>query len=318
MGRRIAVTGATGFIGGRLVRWLSRQGWWIRILTRHPSASAAAVDEGGRVEAVVGSLDDRDSLRRLVGGVDAVVHAAGLVKARSRSDFFRVNADGVRRLVEVTAEQRPRPPRFILISSLAAREPRLSAYAASKHAGEAALASAGTALHWTILRPPAVYGPGDRQTLAFFRCVSAGVGPLLGAEAARFSLLHVDDLAAAVGAVLEDVSVRGCTCEPDDGQPGGYSWRTVAAVAGNALGVRPRVIAVPKSVLYAVGALNAVLGLVTARAAVLTPGKVRELRYPDWVCDAATIGARTAWRPVWPLREGFVDTVGWYRRYGWL
>ena len=108
-----------------------------------------------------------ESLRRLVDGADAVVHCAGVVRGADQADFERVNVDGVARLVRSAAEQHPKP-RFLLVSSLAAREPGLSQYAASKRKGEAALASESDGMPWAVIRPPAVYGPGDREILAAF------------------------------------------------------------------------------------------------------------------------------------------------------
>jgi nucleoside-diphosphate-sugar epimerase len=307
----VAITGATGFIGQHVVRRL-REGWRVRILTRR------AVDParfGAEVEAVRGDLDDLPSLQRLLDGAAAVVHVAGLIKARSRDEFFRANAQSVGRLAEIAAAA-PGPPRFVLMSSLAARAPELSDYAASKRAGEAALLAAGAALPWTILRPPAVYGPGDRATLSFFRAVQRGIGPLLGTESARLSLIHVEDLANAIGAVLADERSAGLIAEVDDGR-GGYRWREMIEAAADACGRGVRIVRVPMAIPYGLGWLNQALAR-TGYTPMLTPGKVREFYHSDWVCDPGPIMARTAWRPAVPLREGFAATVGWYRQEGWL
>jgi nucleoside-diphosphate-sugar epimerase len=313
----VAVTGATGFIGPHIVRRLHADGWQVRILTRRAVDPAQI---GAQVEAVRGDLDDRDSLQRLLAGAQAVVHVAGLIKARTRKKFFRANAESVGRLVEIAAAA-PDPPRFVLMSSLAARAPDLSDYAASKLAGERALIAAGGALPWSILRPPAVYGPGDRVTLPFFRCVRHGIGPLLGAEGARLSLIHVEDLASAVGALLADAKLAdhrgaGLIAEVDDGQ-GGYGWREMIEVAAAAFGRRARIVRVPMAIPYGLGMLNQALARI-GYTPMLTPGKVRELYHSDWVCDPGPIMARTAWRPAVRLRQGFAATISWYRQEGWL
>jgi nucleoside-diphosphate-sugar epimerase len=308
----VAITGATGFIGPHIVRRL-RDDWQIRILTRRaddPSLCAA------KVEAVRGDLDDQASLRRLLEGADAVVHLAGLIKARTREEFFRANAEGVGRLVAIAAAA-PTPPRFVLMSSLAAREPDLSAYAASKRAGETALTAAGGALPWTILRPPAVYGPGDPATLPFFRCVGHGIGPLPGPAGARLSLIHVEDLANAVGALLADQRGAGLIAEVDDGQ-GGYGWREMIEAAAAAFGRRARIMRVPMAIPYGLGVLNLAFARVAGYTPMLTPGKVREIYHRDWVCDPGPIMACTSWQPAVPLRRGFAATVAWYRQQGWL
>jgi nucleoside-diphosphate-sugar epimerase len=310
----VAVTGATGFIGPHVVRRLSQDGWQVRILARRAVDSSLL---GAEVERVHGSLDDEGSLRRLLDGADAVVHVAGLIRARTREAFFQANAEGVRRLVALAAG-RPSPPRFVLMSSLAAREPALSDYAASKRAGEAALIAAGDGLPWTILRPPAVYGPGDRATLFFFRCVRHGIGPLLGAKGARLSLLHVEDLAGAVGSVLSSDRSAGLVAELDDGKPGGHSWSEMVSVAAQQLGRRAHVLRVPMALPYSLGLLNAALARLPGYTPMLTPGKVRELYHPNWVCDATAIRERTDWRPIVSIEQGFASTIAWYRQEGWV
>jgi nucleoside-diphosphate-sugar epimerase len=308
----VAVTGATGFIGPHVVRRLSAD-WQVRILTRRPLDPAQI----GAVEAMHGDLDDQASLRRLLEGVDAVVHVAGLIKARTREAFFRANAGSVGRLAEIAAAASV-PPRFVLMSSLAAREPALSDYAASKRAGEAALIAAGERLPWTILRPPAVYGPGDRATLPFFRCVRHGIGPLLGTEGARVSLLHVEDLAGAVGTVLAGDQSIGLVAELDDGRPGGHSWPELVSAAAAQFGRQAHVLRVPMALPYSLGLLNAALARLLGYTPMLTPGKVRELYHPDWVCDATAITEKTAWRPIVQIEQGFASTIAWYQQERWL
>lgn len=312
----VAITGATGFIGPHIVRRLRADGWQVRILTRR------AVDPapfGPEVETIRGALDDRDSLERLVLGAAAVVHVAGLIKARTRGDFFAANADNTRRLAEIAAAA-PAPPRFVLMSSLAAREPDLSDYAASKRAGETALIAAGSALSWSILRPPAVYGPGDPATLSFFRAVRHGIGPLLGTDQARLSLIYVEDLASAVGALLADEGGAGLVAEVDDGQGlrGGYRWREMIETAADVFGRRVRTLRIPRAIPQSLGALNLVLAQLAGYTPMLTPGKVRELYHGDWVCNSSLLMAKTSWRPIMPLRQGFAATVEWYRQHRWL
>jgi nucleoside-diphosphate-sugar epimerase len=308
----VAVTGATGFIGPHVVRRLCAD-WQVRILTRR------AVDRaqiGTDVEVVRGDFDERGSLQRLLDGAQAVVHIAGLIKARTRKEFFRANAESVGRLAEIVAAA-PAPPRFVLMSSLAARKPDLSDYAASKRSGEEALLAAGDALPWTILRPPAVYGPGDPATLFFFRCVGYGIGPVLGSERARFSLIHVEDLAKAVGALLADNRGAGLVAEIDDGH-GGYGWREMTETAAEAFGRHARMVRIPMAIPYGIGLLNQALAWLPGYTPMLTPGKVRELYHSDWVCDPRPIMARTGWQPKVPLRQGFASTIAWYRQQGWL
>lgn len=315
MGRTVAVTGATGFIGSHLVRHFADAGYRIRVLARrlpvHP------IYAGRTIEAVVGGLSEADSLRELLAGADAVVHCAGLVKARSREQFFDVNAAGVR-LVAEAARAQATPVRFLLVSSLAAREPQLSDYAASKRAGETALTQAGGGLDWTIIRPPAVYGPGDRETLTFFRAARRGILAVPGNRTSRFSLIHVKDLVSAIHRALESSATVGATFEVDDGRAAAYGWDDLAAAAGAALGTRPKLIPVPHFALQAFALVNELGSAFGGKPAMLTRGKAREISHPDWTCRDRTLAQITDWKPQVEIEAGFAQTASWYRDAGWL
>jgi nucleoside-diphosphate-sugar epimerase len=314
MARTVAVTGATGFIGSHTVGQLGRAGWRVRILTRRVPANAEFADLP--VDAVIGTLEDKRAVARLVEGVDAIVHAAGRIKARSHAEFFAANATGTRLLVEA-AIAGGRRPRFLLLSSIAARQPQISDYAASKLAGEAELTRLDGELPWSILRPPAVYGPGDRETLSFFRALRLGLAIRPPVPQARLSLLHVGDLAAAVAAVLDLPAALPGTLELDDGH-GGYGWDEMIGVAARQLGVRPLRLSVPGPFLMGVALFNEALHRATGEVAMLTPGKVREMLHPDWTARDGAVTAATGWRPRIDLDRGFAETVAWYRRHRWL
>jgi len=314
MARTVAVTGATGFIGSHIVGRLGRAGWQVRILTRRVPAKAEFADVS--VEAVIGTLEDGPAVARLVEGADAIVHAAGRIKARSHAEFFAANATGTRLLVEAAIAAGSRP-RFVLLSSLAARQPQISDYAASKLAAEAELTRLDGDLPWSILRPPAVYGPGDRETLAFFRALRMGVAIRPPGNKARLSLLHVGDLAAAVDAILAISDPLAGALELDDGH-GGYGWDEMIGVAARHLGVRPLRLPVPGLVLKGVAHLNDALHRATGEPAMLTPGKVREMLQPDWTARDGPVTAATGWRPQVDLDQGFAETVAWYRQHQWL
>jgi acyl carrier protein len=237
----IALTGATGFVGAAVLRALLKEGRRVRALSRREGALAPHE----RLEIVLGDLSSDTALERLLAGTSAVVHVAGLVKAPDRRSFEAVNVEGTRRLVEAAAKQEP-VPRFIYLSSLAAREPGLSAYAASKHGGELAVAENPALSDWQILRPPAVYGPGDRATRSLFQQFARGRCPVPGRGQGRFSLIYVEDLADAVVALLRHRIPPGLY-ELHDGRPGGYDWSDMAAIAARAVGrpVRPVRLSAP-------------------------------------------------------------------------
>lgn len=313
----VAVTGGSGFIGTRLIQRLCRDGVSVRALSRK-SPIQTEIDAGS-LRIIQGSLGDDAAIRELLDGVDAVVHVAGLIKARSRQAFFDVNEAGVRHLARMAASQQP-PPKLVLISSLAAREPSLSSYAASKQAGEEVLSapSSTSPLPWTILRPPAVYGPGDRETLSFFKGVKRGVGAMLGSKDARFSLIHVDDLVDLILAVLDPETADRQILEPDDGKEGGHSWCGMIAAAERAFKTKAIRLPLPRPLLTALGHANTCLKIMPGYTPMLTPEKVRELTHPNWVANTSPALLATGWEPGISIDRGFPATIDWYQLHSLL
>lgn len=305
MSLSIALTGATGFIGARLLPALQSEGHRVRCLVRR------RVDLPG-AETVVGDLADPGALARFADGVDVVLHLAGAIKARDRAGFFAANAEGTRALATAAA----RAKRFVLLSSLAAREPQLSDYAASKRAGEEAVAAAFPGA-WVALRPAAVYGPGDRETLDFFKALSRGIAPRLGLPTARIGLIHVDDVVSALLRALRPGG-EGAAWELDDGVAEGHSWAEMIAAGEKAVGRRARLVPVPRAALVVAALAAQGLGLVTRQPQILCLGKVREIRHPDWSRSWSWWGTVEGWSPRVDLEAGFRSTVAWYRKAGWL
>ena len=217
--------------------------------------------------------------------------------------FNEANVAGVTRLAEVATELKV--PRFLLISSLAAREPSLSDYAMSKKMGEDALLKYQDNLSCDILRPPAVYGPGDREMRPLLQLVNRGLVPVIGAKEGRFSLLYVDDLADAVSCLLRSESAHKSRCfELHDGHPDGYTWQQIAAIAGHLNGKTPYRLTIPRSLLQMIALCNLCLSRLLGYSPMLTPGKVREIFHPNWVCDNTTITREVVWQPRVQFNDG--------------
>jgi nucleoside-diphosphate-sugar epimerase len=307
-GRLVAVTGATGFLGRRLGQALLAAGCRVRALARRQTDVNTLEALG--MEVVLGDLADHAALIPLAADGAAVVHCAGLIKARGLPEFLEVNRDGARAVAEVSGG------RLILVSSLAAREPGLSPYAASKRAGEAAmLAAAGNRV--TILRPPAIYGPGDRETLALFELAARSpILPLLGGPSARLALAHVDDVTATILYLLE-ADVGPGPFAVGGARPEGYSWREMLSEAAGAMGRRPAMVWVPAWFLKGAGWASEALGAARGAPSIFSSGKARELLHDDWSVRTSELapGAPTA---RFDLEAGFTDAVAWYRRAGWL
>ncbi len=306
MSRTVALTGATGFVGSALARRLHSAGWIIRALIRSP-ASPPVILSDIPIQWISGDLHDSQSLTRLVDGADDVVHCAGLVQGVSLEHFLAVNADGVERLARAACGL-SRLPRFLLVSSLAAREPNISPYAASKRQGETVLASIAQGMGWVIVRPPPVYGPGDRALWPLFNLMGKGIAPKLGGDAARFSLIFIDDLAEAIVMCLACDVERGTVFEVHDGHLHGYRWDDVIDTIREVCECSVFRFSMPEYALHVAAAINIIASRMTGSQPMLTHGKVRELRHHDWVCDNAVVQNMTAWRPLVSLPEGLRRT----------
>lgn len=307
----IAITGATGFVGTHLLDRLLGCGRPLRVLARDPSKV-----QSDRIEIVEGELSAPDALKRLCSGADTLVHCAGKTAACTAEEFEAVNRDGTRAVLAAAQEAGVR--RFVLISSLAARAPEISHYAASKRAGEDLVRGAGGAFSWVILRPPAVYGPGDRATLPLIKQLTQRVAFVPGTTAGRASLIHVRDLAAAIAHVALDDGLNDAVYELDDGKQSGYSWRELSEAAGEAEGHKVSCIFLPKQVVKLAGAVELALAKRGRRTPEVTPDKVSELYHPDWVCRNNLLQHQSNWHPSVNLVEGLRETASWYRQQGWL
>jgi nucleoside-diphosphate-sugar epimerase len=306
--RLVAITGATGFVGPHLVAALARRGWKIRLLVRRwsPLPSLAGIE----ADMVLGDVSDEAALGRLVAGADTIIHAAGLIKARKPSDFMAVNRDGTALLSAVAPETM-----VVLLSSLAARESHLSPYAASKRAAEGVVASHSGP--WLTVRAPAIYGPGDRETLAYFRAVARGFAPRPKLPNARLSLIHVADLAEALALAVERPPPAS-VYEIDDGREGGYGYDDMATAAGAAMGRIARSLAIPRIVMDGIAWMNGIGHALGGPVQILTPGKVAEIFHSDWTVRDRRLAAAIGLAARYDLAGGFADTVLWYRRHGWL
>ncbi len=300
----VALTGGTGFVGKATLAALDRAGFAVRALAR------TVPKEAGSAEWVRGDLADREALANLVEGAEAVIHVAGVTTAHKPAQFEQANVAGTLALVEAAAAAGVR--RFVLVSSLSAREPQLSAYGESKERAERLVMASG--LDWTIVRPPGVYGPWDVDYLEMFKLAKLGFVPI--PPAGRSSMIHVQDLADLLAALVpggERVTHR--LFEPDDGHKGGWSHRELARVIGWAVGRRPWVVHLSRSMLTKAARLDR---LVRRSRARLTADRVGYMTHPDWLARADRAVPGEVWRPRIPTREGLKATARWYREKGWL
>jgi UDP-glucose 4-epimerase len=301
----IAITGATGFVGQALLDAAETHGVEVRALTRR------ATPERPGVEWLRGDLHNRATLARLVERAEAVIHVAGVVNTPDPTGFHLGNVEGTLELVEAAVAAGV--PRLVFVSSLAAREPQLSAYGASKRKAEQLVAASG--LDWTVVRPPAIYGPRDREILELFKLAQRwGVVPM--PPEGRASLIHVDDLARLLLALVPGgEGVTQAIFEPDDGRAGGWSHRELAQAVGEAVGRKVWAPHLPEPLLRGVAALDKA---VRGKSAKLTPDRVGYMVHRDWVARPDLAVPIPLWRPEIASGAGLKTTAEWYRQQGWL
>lgn len=286
----LAITGATGFVGRRVLGLAQTP---VRALTRRPQPPQSGVTW------VAGDLADPAALTRLCDGADAVIHIAGIVSAPTRATFNAGNVAGTATMLAAAGTRR-----FVHVSSLAAREPQLSMYGASKAEAETMVTQSGA--DWVIIRPPGVYGPADAEMRDIYKLAARG---LYIAPPGRISLLHVDDLARAL-LMLAGGGPSRTTLEIDDGATNGHSHAEFAAAIAAGLGRRVRVIPLPLSML----ALAARLGI----SPKLTRDRARYIAHPDWVARGGNAALASLWQPRIDLAAGVRATITGYRAQNWL
>lgn len=320
------VTGATGFVGGHLVDQLLERGDTVTALVRTPARAADAAARG--VTLVQGDLGDLDALAKATDGQEVIYHVAALTGAVNEAEFLAANRDGTRDLARAAVEAGG-TARFVLVSSMAAGGPArrgvpkrasdpnapVTMYGRSKLASEAALAA--EPLTWTILRPPTIYGPRDRDNLlTVFKAARLGIAPVFGTGAMELSLVYVTDLV--------DAMIRAATSDATRHQlfyvnhPEVITSADLVRGIGREMGREVSLFPIPewmaRVALNATGAWAAAL----SRKTILRADKANEFYQEAWTGDASDFVAATGWTPHWDFATGIASTAAWYRTAKWL
>src|SRR3954471_2079965 len=300
---RRAMTGGTGFVGSHLIDAALAAGHTVKALTRREQPERDGVDW------VAGDLGTREALEWLVDEADAIIHVAGTISGQSAAAFEIGNVAGT--LAMLAAATAGGVQRFVHVSSLAAREPKLSLYGGSKAKAEELVHSSG--LDWVIVRPPAVYGPGDKETLELFRMAKLGL--MLMPPKGRVSVIHADDLARLLLALAGAAAPCNCLIEADDGKSGGWTHREFARALAAAVGTRAAVISSPGILLRLAARADQLL---RGEQAKLTIDRAAYFSHRNWVVDPKRACPPRVWRPEIDTLQGLKETADWYRAQGWL
>ncbi len=326
--KTVLVTGASGFVGGHIVEALARNGIRSRCLVR----SISRLDDirGWSPELVFGDLSSPASLETAVAGVDGIVHAAGITRACSVSEYWRVNAEGSGNLYRACLAKNPAVRRIVHIGSLAAwgpsvagrpiqegQEPRpVSDYGRSKLAGQRIAEAHRDRLPIVMLIPPAVYGPADRAFLGLFSCVKRGFAPVIGRGERWISMIYAKDLARAALVCLESEKAVGNDYLLEDGHP--HTWQDITQAMGQSLHKSPVRVRIPRLALQAAGAVIGWAASCAGKPALLDSDRLKDFLQPSWTCASAKIRAELGFSPQYTLSQGISETCRWYTEHHWL
>lgn len=324
---RIAVTGATGFIGSHLAEHLVAAGHEVTVLARSPERLAMLRHLPLRV--VHGDLERDEALRALTAGQEAVVHAAGITRAVARADFLRVNVDGSVRLLEAALAHAPGLRRFVYLSSLSAMGPSrdgrpldedapqrpISAYGTSKSLAERALARFADRVPITFIRPPWAYGPRDRETVAYFRLASRGLRPVVSPKK-RVSMVHVANLVQGIRLAAESPHPGVRAYFFTDGED--WTIEQVTRMMADASGRRTVRVPVPIPAVALIAAANELAAAVTRRPALVGWRILGEAAHRCWLVSDRRAREELGYRPAIGTERGIAETAAWYRTEGWV
>ncbi len=325
--KTILLTGANGFLGSHITDCLLRNGYRVRAMVR--TTSNRQWLDNKPVELVYGAMDEPDSLRKAVEGVDAVIHNAGVVSAENKYFYYHINSNATRTLLDILHEVNPGISRFVYVSSQAAGGPTtggqlrkesdspkpVSPYGHSKQLAENHVLAAADKLPVTIIRPPAIYGPRDAAFLPIFTMVARGWMPEIGGER-QLTLTHAMDVASQIRLQLEKKTAIGEVFNAAPFEPVSLLefGSTIARVFSN----KPRLIPLPAPLIRGVlPPLHGVMKLF-GKSGPFNPNKIEELLAPRWTIDGGKARELLGFEGKFPLLAGVGQTVEWYRWKKWL
>ncbi|MCX8160120.1 MAG: NAD-dependent epimerase/dehydratase family protein [Candidatus Saccharicenans sp.] len=320
----LLVTGATGFIGSRLVEQLLQAGHRVQALVRNP----ARLGWLKQAENLVLLEGDLFSLPELPAGCQAVFHLAGLTKALKPRDYYTVNQGGTASLLD-KLEKSGLAPRFIHLSSLAAGRPSpdgtpvkedepacpASPYGHSKLLAEEEVLKRKEKMPVIILRAAAIYGPRDRDFLQLFQLVKKGWLPTFTKEL-LLSLCYVDDLVRALELCLTVSFKSGEIYNVADPVP--RSWEEIGLEAARILGLKVKPLRFPLWLVKSASGISEVFSRFSGRPSPLNRSKCRDLEKLFWVADTGKIKRDLGFETSWTFPQAMRVTLDWYLENNWL
>jgi nucleoside-diphosphate-sugar epimerase len=324
--KTVLVTGANGFIGSRVCGLLAASGYTVRILCRETSDLSLLKDIP--YAKFIGDITRPETLPAAIIGVDYIIHLAGLVKANTKAAFFEVNQNGTAALLNAVKNTNLELRKFVLVSSAAASGPSfgtprkesdppnpITTYGRSKLAAEEALSPFYDLFPITVIRPPAVYGPGDREILAMFKIVNSGLRPHMAGGGNLVQMVFVDDLARGIKDAMESGKSAGETYFIAESEA--HTVRDMMAIMAGLLGKKGIGVTIPRWLLNILAFFSEMIFKAVGKTAMFSREKVRELT-DDWALDVSKARDHFGFETAVDFRSGATTTIDWYRREGWL
>lgn len=325
-----AITGANGFVGSHLVDRLVAEGHQVCALVR--ATSDLQWLKNKPVTLIKGDLDDAQALKQAFTGVSVVFHVAGVVNSLDSDTFFRVNAEGTRKVAEACLEVNPKLSRFVLVSSQSVVGPNpggtpmneeipcrpINLYGKSKLAGEEAARKLMPALPLSIIRPGPIYGPRDREALALIQMAAKGFHVKVGLARRMCNFCHVEDVVTSLMLAATREEALGETFLISDTQ--NYTVQESGRIMSAALrdGRKSFPLWLPVSVAYAAGAVSGAIGRLRHVTPDLNLDRVRMLTARGWAMDTSKAQKLLGYTPQYDLASGVVQTVKWCKEHGWM
>jgi nucleoside-diphosphate-sugar epimerase len=321
---KVLLTGASGFIGGRLRDALLARGCDVIAIRRKGSPASK---KGRSVEA---EYDDREALVRIVESEkpDYLFHVAGATKGVTYDDFHRANVVPTENLIAAVEKAHPELKRFVFVSSLAAfgpssRERALSEsdirrpiefYGQSKLEAEHVVERSN--VKWTIVRPSGVYGPGDADYFNLFREVEGGRNVFFGNHDRLFSTIYVDDLIDAVLLATTSDAAIGKGYFVDDGRI--VTWGEFQKAIVDASGRRAMKLKLPETFVTLAAIGGELASRLDGKPRLFNRQKAKMGAQEAWTCKSDALRKDTGWTPHVPMEEGVRRAYAWYRQEKWL
>lgn len=322
------VTGSNGFIGSTLVEKLLQKNYRVKCLVRKTSNLRWL--QNLDIDLVYGELIKPESLTNAVRDVDLVFHLAGTTKAKDKLGYVIGNYQATRNLLDACKKYGSDQQKIVYVSSQAAGGPSslkkplaetsmphpISIYGMSKLEAEKAVFTFGRNRPVTVIRPPSVYGPKDRDVLVMFKNINRGILPVLGKGEQKVSMVHVNDLVDGIILAAESSRANGQLYYISGDE--NYEWKKIGQIMAQALDKHPLILGIPRWLVDIVSYFSISLSKLTGKPALLNRDKVAEMKQLSWLCSNARAKKELGFQPKFSLLEGFSMTAEWYKKMGWL